>query len=478
MMQHKYLPRVWGVVLGLGGAAAVASLGCSDATGPAARGPALVLSLETPAGDSLAQLAVGITVARSDSARLSEVRVYIDSGTGSPNVSSLRPDGTRISSPYGGPAGEWTGVVGLPGAGRHTVTVVGVDTAGGALSASAAWTVRLPGEAYTVAALPDSGFGGGTRFVHANGTVTGWVVGANGRARPALWRGNALTVIALPDSFGGVATRVNAAGDVLLEYAPSPGAYAFGSYVRVRRADGATLVVGPNTFTHETIDGGTQSDAVCCGVGADLTESRLALGSVAEFVPVGSGFTSAVLDVARGARVDSMEGTFAGLNDAGQSVGAMRWERSTGLIARGFKTADLPAAPVASVCDPVGRYSALVPIDLGESAGVLASFCGSPVWLPPAGGTSRWLDRVVGRSKAVHLSRTGQIIASLDSAAAIYLWRPAANRTTQVQIAGDAWRIDALAAVNASGQIAAHGVERATGRAAALLLTPAPPAPR
>lgn len=55
---------------------------------------------------------------------------------------------------------------------------------------------------------------------------------------------------------------------------------------------------------------------------------------------------------------------------------------------------------------------------------------------------------------------------------AIYLWRPSTNRTTQVQVTGGAWQIGSLAAVNASGQIAAHGVDRTTGRAAALLLTP------
>jgi hypothetical protein len=50
--------------------------------------------------------------------------------------------------------------------------------------------VRIPTEAYTLTALPDSGFGGGTRYVHTNGTVAGWVVGA-GRRRPALWRAGA-----------------------------------------------------------------------------------------------------------------------------------------------------------------------------------------------------------------------------------------------------------------------------------------------
>lgn len=482
MMRHKYLPRVDGVVLGLGAAVAVgAMLACSDTTGPGAYGPALVLTLETPPSDSLGQLGVALRVARSDSALLKEVRIYVDSTAGTQATSAT----TYCCS---GTGNRFWSVVTFPGPGRHTVTVVGVDTTGRALGASAAWTVRLEGVTYTMAVLPDSGRDGGTRFVHADGTVTGWVGGQNGHRRPAVWRGGALTVLGAIDSLDGTATRVNTAGDVLLEYSRDTVPYAGAGWVlprgvRVRRADGTTFPVGPNRYARIYPGVNIKPDTVttCCDFGADLTESRLALGTSTlypETYPDGaSPYASSVLGVARGARVDSMTASFVRLNEAGQGVGSARTAglyRTTYLVTRGFKPAALPDATPASDCDRVGRFSTLEPVDLDESANVLAKWCGNPVWLPPAGGTSLWLDRVVGRSTAVHLSRTGQIVVSLDTAGAIYLWHPATNRTTQVRIAGGAWRINSLAAVNASGQIAAHGVERATGRAAALLLTPAP----
>ncbi len=478
-MRHKYLPRVWTVVLGLGGAlGAGAGLACSDSTAPATRGAQLALSLETPPSDSLGQLGVGISVMRSDSALLRDVRVYVDSGAASAQVATI-PGLSRVDEPYG-PAKRWAGAVALPGPGRHTMTVVGIDTLGRALSASVAWTVRLPGEAYALAALPDSGHSSGTRFVHTDGTVAGWIGGADGRHRAALWRNGITTVLATPDSFSATATRVNASGDVLLELRPGSTPTTQGDYVRVRRADGATLlVVGPHSASYHATNGSrdtTITFAACCTAGVDLTDTRLAVGA-SDQAPV-FDYYSVVLDVARGTRVDSTRGLLVALNNAGQSVESFTYYGGPyigmGLFPHGFTMAGLPNARVASECDLVGRWFTLVPIDLDESANVLASYCGNPVWLPTVAGTSRWLDRAVGRSKAVHLSRTGGIIASLDSAGAIYLWRPATNRTTQVQIAGGAWRIDSLAAVNASGQIAAHGVERATGRGAALLLTPAP----
>lgn len=485
-MRHKYLPRMRGVVLGLvGGAAAGVAAACGDPTGAGAHGPKLLLTLDIPPSDSLGQLGVALFVARSDSAPLREVRVYVDSAAGvePANASDPHCGGLAQGKVY------WASVV-LPGPGRHTVTVVGVDSLGHALDASAAWTVRVPGESYAVTPLPDSGVGGGTRFVHANGTVAGWVGGRNGRRRPALWRGGVLTVPGVIDSLDGVATRVNMAGDVLLEYSrdtvlfPGGPHYPVQRSVRVRRADGLTLAVGPNV--HVITAGGRTfgADTTCCGVGADLTESRLALGASPN-TPDGYGNASAVLDVVRGTRADSMDAMFVALNEAGQGLGtylAPGLHQDRYLIARGFQLSDPPTegAQIGKTCNPHavsvgGRVdSRLSAIDLDESANVLAWSETTPFWSPTSGGQGRWLDRVVGQSKAIHLSRRGQIVASLDSAGAIYLWRPATNRTTQVQIAGSAWRIDSLAAVNASGQIAAHGVERATGRAAALLLTPAP----
>ena len=464
MMRHNILPLARaGVLLLLGG---LGSSACSDSTGPSPGGPQLVRSLETPPTDSPGQLGVALSVARSDSALLREVRIYVDSAAGVSPVAAT-------TFGFGSPQPVYWSVITLPGPGRHTVSVIGVDTIGRALSATAAWTVRLATDAYSVRVLPDSGNGGGTRFVHADGTVTGWVRGPTGHVRPALWRDGVLTVVGPTDSLDGVATRVNAAGDVLLQYYSTS---QRGALVRVRRADGMTFVVGPSYGGFVTDDGRTITYSVCCNEGVDLTETRRAVGN-AGGIYSSSGYRSLIFDVAGGVLVDSISNDLAAMNDAGQSVGSNAGTSGPGisvnLFPHGFETTPLPDGVVTSLCDPIGRSFSLRPIDLDDGPNVLASYCGTAVWLPPAGGTSRWLDRLFGRSKAIHLSRTGQIIASLDSAGTIYLWRSHSDRTSQVQIAGSRWQIDSLAAVNAAGQIAAHGVERTTGRGAALLLTPA-----
>lgn len=465
-MRHKYLPLLpGGVLLGAGAALALA---CSDATGPGAGGPHLLLDLEVPPSDSLTRLAIALTVARSDSALLSTVNIFVDSAAG------VQPQSAATIC-CSGRGTRYQAVVNLPGPGRHTITVVATDTLGRAVGASAAWTVRVPDVRYSVAPLPDSGAGGNARFVHANGTATGWVAGASGVRRPAVWRGGALTVVGATDSLHGAATRVNAIGDVLIEYRAVSAAYATnGSYVRVHRADGAMITMPAVFYSFPTTNGGTSSYPVCCSAGADLTESRLALGTTAYYTPY--GYSSAVLDVVRGVRADSMVGVYTGLNDAGQAAGSVTSSglyMTTSLVTRGFTAARLPEALVASVCDRVGRYYTLAPLDLDDSGNLLASYCGNPVWLPTGATTaSRWLDRMVGRSRAIHLSRQGQLIASLDSTGTIYLWRPSTDQTTRVRLVDDAWRIDSLGAVNASGVLAAYGIERATGRTAALLLTP------
>jgi hypothetical protein len=136
-MRHKYLPRFGGGVLALGTAAA-AALGCSDSTGPGsgAQKAALVLTFKTPPSDSLAQRTVAFSVARSDSARLGRVQFYVDSGAGSTAQDAVS---SVVDPTYGNrPAAVWNATALLQGPGRHTVTVVGVDTAGRALGASAA----------------------------------------------------------------------------------------------------------------------------------------------------------------------------------------------------------------------------------------------------------------------------------------------------------------------------------------------------
>jgi hypothetical protein len=358
-------------------------------------------------------------------------------------------------------------VVYVPGPGRHTITVAVTDTAGRTASASATRTFRLPEVDYAAVALPDLGHGGGATFVHAGGAVAGWVATAQGRRRPAVWRAGALELVPAPDSVDVVATHLNGAGDVLLRFG-GPGYVAPGANVRVRRADGALLAVGPLKYLAPEMARGLNQ---CCDLAADLTEDRVALASSQQSGPYGT--RSALLDVATG-RPDSVAERLVARNERGQMLGD-RWTGSlypsTYLETVGFALPPAPAGPAAYRCDPfAGRFTTELPVDLDNAGNVLSRYCGNFALRSTLG--SEWLDRYVGRAAAARLSRTGGVVVARDTAGALTRWTLAARIPERLRVAG-AWRLESLGGVNAGGAIVGQGVN-ASGRRAALLLTPAP----
>jgi hypothetical protein len=457
-MSHKYLPRPSRRVLPL--AAVTLAAACGDPAGPAVPAPRLALAADAPAADSLARLAVGVDLAMRDSVPFRDVAVWVDSAAApAPQSTDRLPIADH----------RWSVVAYVPGPGRHTITVAVTDTAGRVTSASLALAFRLPEVAYTAAALPDLGHGGAATFVHAGGDVAGWVATAAGRRRPAVWRRGALELVPAPDSVDVVATHLNAAGDVLLRFG-NPGYVPQGPHVRVRRADGALLVVGP--LRTEIPNNGLVD--VCCTTAADLNERRQAVAAapLTFLVP----YRTAVLDVASGRIVDSARAVVAAVNDRGLMVGTAGLRsgyNSTSLEAVGFAPPPRPEGAARWRCDPrVGRFTHETALALDNAGNVLSDYCGNLALRSTAG--SVWLDRFLGRARVARLSRDGGLVVGLDSAGALTRWSLAARRPERLRVAGDPWHVDSLGAVNASGQIAAEGVDRASGRRAALLLTPAP----
>lgn len=445
-------------------AALSALAACSDTTSPPPpSAPRLVLSIEMP-GDSASQLGVGLTAALSDSAAIRELRVYVDSARASLPAAVLVWPGSETPLTLPLPRSIGT-VVSLPGPGRYSITAAVTDSGGRVVSSSFTRTVTLDSTPYTATPLPDLGAGATAVWIHADGTVTGSVTTPAGRRRPAFWRGGQLTMVAATDSGDATAVRVNAAGDVLLQYQLlNPLDTTFRS-PRVLRADGTVLTFGGY--------GG------CCLIAGDLTDTRRALAytgtPVPEFnYPIAPSAT--VLDVASAQRVDSARGNFVALNGAGQALGhtvSFNPAFSSNLVTRGFTLPPWPVGPMANVCPYQGSHVNvhIDPLGLDEVGNVLATECRNAALLSAAG--SVWLDRYFGRvPTAFRLSRQGGVVAALDTAAgALMVWRADTRRTARVAVAGG-WRITTLGAVNATGAIAAQGVD-ASGRRAALLLTPA-----
>lgn len=469
-MPHKYLPRLGAGVLAASCVAAALLAGCNDSTSPGARAR-LLLSVESTPGDTAAQLAVSVSAARSDSAVLRELRVYVDSA--------------RRPTPVATEAAHYSvfvlgAVAPLGGPGAHTVTVAVTDTAGRTLSASFTRTVVLDSVAYTAAALPDLGAGATPAFIHPSGTVAGAVTTPDGRERPAVWRDGQLRVLPVTDSLDATAQRVNAAGDVLLQYRSRSVADTAFVFVRVLRADGALFPIGPWLWTPPPLGTNTYpTQRVCCSTAGDLNDARRAVasyGGVSAFMYSGAG--SVVFDVAAGQPADTVRSTLAFINGASQIVGAQSTGglyNTTYLVARGFTPAGLPPQSPASVCDWVGRYSTTVPLGLDDAGNVLARWCGNPALLSSAG--SVWLDRYLGTGlTTLRLSQQGGVVAAFDSTAgSLLVWRASTRRAARVVVAGGGWRVVGLAGVTPGGVIAARAVGQATGRTAALLLTPAAP---
>jgi hypothetical protein len=275
-----------------------------------------------------------------------------------------------------------------------------------------------------------------------------------------VWSGGTLRVLPLPDTLDAVARRVNAAGDVLVQ----PTRWPFQPLVY--RGDGVLVTI-------RGLGGAGQPFPY------DLNERRQVLTTTSTVSGVDDvGKSAAVVDVVTGAVVDSALGAhFELLNDAGQLAGYVTSGGGYPYVSADVATRGLPVPPrptagvQASICDPHGgRYTTRTPVDLADDGTLLVDECGA-LSLHTVGGQNVWVDRRVGQGQA-HLSKQGGLVASLDTAGTIFLWRVGTTRTSRVRLPDGAWRVDSLAAINASGALAVHAVEAGTGRGAALLLTP------
>jgi hypothetical protein len=424
--------------------------------GPSITGPVessgVLEVVATPAAPTLTQRGLDLTLRMRDRSALKLTGVFVDPGTAQTRDFSPPPLRQYF-------ADSASAAVFVDSPGRHDITLVARDVRGVSRTVTITRGFELPEVDYAVVPLPDLGTGSGARWVNRRGDVAGWVRTPAGRVRPAVWSGGeqyAVRVLALPDTFDVAALRVNTAGDVLLE--GWPGLFGVSVGPRVLRADG-TLFTIP-TFFGQTM------------VPSDLDERRQALTSNLE---VRFGHGSVRFDVAAGAVIDSPFDRLSRLNDVGQAAGTTPidgYPASIGVITSGFRVPPMPDGPQVGVCDLVGRWTATTPTDLDDDANLLVDACGSAALL----GTtvpSVWVDRLVGPGQT-HLSRQGGVVASLDPGGSVFVWRLGTVRVSRVRLPNDAWRIDSLAAVNGAGAIAAQGVERATGRRAALLLTPVP----
>ncbi len=441
-----------------------------DATAPTTELPGATtptLQVTVAPGDTVYQRGLEFT-ARLSAGPLWGLTITTDAGTA---------DERRRSVPFlCSVLGEVTDVAFPPTPGRHTVTLTGVDSAGRAASFSTTRTFVVADAPYTAVPLPGGGgLAADAIALNDRGDVAGWVTTASGPGvgpdvvtRPAVWRGGrspALEVLPVSDSVSAQAVRINAAGDVLVQYTGIPvGRPGFRTAARVWRADGRLLVPGdPATDT-----------STCCTTAFDLNDRGQALvgtpPSIVRRYDLASG-TSAASGLA-GVLAPQSRGPF--LNDAGQAAASVM---SASGPQRELALAGLPAPPLTVSRPPTSCGPSRGPnpdvLGLAADGAILAQVHSVPALLTPAAG--RALDVFLGPGvRDAVLSRRGGWVAGLDSAGAIHLWNAAEPRARRVRTPAG-WRFDRVGAVNATAQIAAHGVDPATGLAAAVLLTPDAP---
>jgi hypothetical protein len=85
-------------------------------------------------------------------------------------------------------------------------------------------------------------------------------------------------------------------------------------------------------------------------------------------------------------------------------------------------------------------------------------------------GEPKYLIAPLGFGSVEAISRGGLVLSRLTDST-IAVWRIGAE-TSRVVVDASQWKIDALSGINDKGQIIAHGVHRATGQKAGLLLDP------
>jgi hypothetical protein len=351
--------------------------------------------------------------------------------------------------------------------------VVAVDTGGRAVSGSFTRTFHLPETPYTATMLPDLGHGGEALHVNAAGDVVGYVRAGDGTPRPARWRSGALTVLPTLGNVAATAVRSNTAGDVLLAVYRSEAAGMSGA--QVLRPDGGLLALPAVWYRYRPYAEAPIVSAPCFGIAAELNEQRVVLITASD----GVVRCTARYDAATGAVRDTLLGPHRWQNAGGQTVGS--FTSSTGFTSSGAWGFSLPAVPTGPrlYCNyrpgggPDGSWGSVSAVGLDDDANVLANldYCGTFAFLSATG--SALLDRDVGPAISGRLSPQGGLVAVVNAAGAVSLWRAATRRGERLRLTGSAAvRVSAIGAVNAQGVIAASGVD-AANRTVPLLLAPA-----
>lgn len=459
LMPHKYLPRVGAGVLALVTAACADPAAPGTGLGPG--GAASLQLLASPPDSTLPVRLVEFTVRVAFARRPAALRVVVDAGQ--PGERVIRDYArTDVYAPPRLASGDMLSVwAPIPGGdGRHTVTLVAEDSSGRSERVSFARTFGIPEAAYTATVLAAGGGDAEALGLNDQGDAAGWVAAAGGHRRPAVWRAGRLDLLPTSDTVDVVATRINAAGDVL-------GGASVVAGARVWRADGRVLALGAGPVVISP----TYSVA-CCSQVNDLTDGRVALGG-------GPGVVA--LDVASGTArtLSTVPSVLAGgLNDRGQ---ALAYYLPDPVFGYSWFSVGTPLA-VPALAD---RYceasisshnpSYLTPARLGADGEVLArAGCGGLSYAP-AGGAFQSLAPLVGRGAAGVMSARGGLVAARDPAdSALYVWRAGDPAARRLRVAGLAdWRVSAVNAVNPAGVIAVRATHVATGRSGAVLLAPA-----
>ncbi len=450
--------------------AVAAAAACSDPNAPPAVDPkAPVVTLGAlPAGDTLPQRAFEVSISLSGQGSANNIEVITDPGTPAERVTSLVGGYAYFS---GIPVSGGTSfTVWLPHPlpdGPHTIDIRVTGDSGHANTVRFSRVFSTPAAAYTATVLP--GIGGDTAYAYglnAKGDVAGYVAGAAGKLRPVVWRNAQPTVLPDTSAKGARAVRINDVGDVLGDV---PGARYDGttSFAQVWRADGRGVAVGPVAVDTPYVPKGTR----CCNVAVDLSDARVAMA----YGPYGV----VLLDVASGATQLVYASTNlypVGINDRGQAVGTqilLGSSDGTGWWTSG-PALDIREASYARCSHP--HYSARALYAVGNGGEVVASNTGCVAALSIPGEAPLTVDQALapGTLTTVRMNRQGTILAGLDATdSTLYVWRRSERRTVRVRLNDGAWKIDALEGVNATGAIVAHGVDAASRRSAALLLTPA-----
>jgi hypothetical protein len=108
-------------------------------------------------------------------------------------------------------------------------------------------------------------------------------------------------------------------------------------------------------------------------------------------------------------------------------------------------------------------------VDVNELGQILGSAAGMPILWQPGPRLVPLAPALYG-TQPVGLDDRGHVLAYREADSTAFVLRDSA--VVRVRVTDPSWAVDRVTAMNAVGQIIGHGVQRATGRRSALLLTP------